>query len=160
MKVLYLFALPFVFCSLISFSSFSDEYSQFNIFLTDEEKFDLWGSYNRGEGAVTNESPDELIYNHTCLFLSINEENLDIKKGSYNRYKKVTWVVISLLFFALCSCFTSVFFLGFYPPFIYPFFVPISIIIATGLIRSRFKWIIDLLLLAFFIVMVLLLCLQ
>jgi len=89
MKVLYLFALPFVFCTLISFSSFSDEYNQFNIFLTDEEKFDLWGSYNRGEGAVTNESPDELIYNHTCLFLSINEENLDMKKGSYNRYKKV-----------------------------------------------------------------------
>ena len=89
MKILYLFVLPFVFCSLISFSSFSDEYSQFNIFLTDEEKFDLWGSYNRGEGAVTNESPDELIYNHTCLFLSINEENLDMKKGSYNRYKKV-----------------------------------------------------------------------
>ena len=89
MKILYLFALPLVFCSLISFSSFSDEYSQFNIFLTDEEKFDLWGSYNRGEGAVTNESPDELIYNHTCLFLSINEENLDMKKGSYNRYKKV-----------------------------------------------------------------------
>ena len=89
MKILYLFALPFIFCSFISFSSLSDEYNQFNIFLTDEEKFDLWGSYNRGESAVTNESPDELIYNHTCLFLSINEENLDIKKGAYNRYKKV-----------------------------------------------------------------------
>ena len=89
MKILYLVALPFLFCSLISFSSFSNEYSQFNIFLTDEEKFDLWGSYNRGEGAVTDESSDELIYNHTCLFLSINEENLDMKKGAYNRYKKV-----------------------------------------------------------------------
>ena len=89
MKILHLVALPFLFCSLISFSSLSNEYSQFNIFLTDEEKFDLWGSYNRGEGAVTDESSDELIYNHTCLFLSINEENLDIKKGAYNRYKKV-----------------------------------------------------------------------
>ena len=89
MKILHLIVLPYLFFSLISFSSFSDEYSQFNIFLTDEEKFNLWGSYNRGEGAVTNESPDELIYNHTCLFLSINEENLEIKKGAYNRYKKV-----------------------------------------------------------------------
>jgi len=89
MKTLKQFALPFLLFSLISFSSFSNEYSQFNIFLTDEEKFDLWGSYNRGEGAVTDESSDELIYNHTCLFLSINEENLDIKKGAYNRYKKV-----------------------------------------------------------------------
>ena len=89
MKILHVAVLPFLFCSLISFSSFSNEYSQFNIFLTDEEKFDLWGSYNRGEGAVTDESADELIYNHTCLFLSINEENLDMKKGAYNRYKKV-----------------------------------------------------------------------
>ncbi len=84
-----LIILPFFLFSLISFSSFSNEYSQFNIFLTDEEKFDIWGSYNRGEGAVTSESPDELIYNHTCLFLSINKDNLDIKKGSYERYKKV-----------------------------------------------------------------------
>ena len=89
MKFLYTLLLPFLFFSLMSYPSFTNEYSQFNIFLTDEEKFDLWGSYNRGEGAVTNESPDVLIYNHTCLFLSINEENLDIKKGAYNRYKKV-----------------------------------------------------------------------
>ena len=74
---------------LISMASFSKEYSQFGLYLTDEDKFDLWGSYNRGEGAVTDESPDELIYNHTCLFLSINEENLDMKKGPYTRYKKV-----------------------------------------------------------------------
>ena len=83
--------LPFVFLTIVLFSlaSFSKEYSQFELFLTDEDKFDLWGSYNRGEGAVTDESPDELIYNHTCLFLSINEENLDMKKGPYTRYKKV-----------------------------------------------------------------------
>ena len=74
---------------LISMASFSKEYSQFGLYLTDEDKFDLWGSYNRGESAVTDDSPDELIYNHTCLFLSINEENLDMKKGSYTRYKKV-----------------------------------------------------------------------
>jgi len=81
----------FVFLTIILFSlaSFSKEFSQFGLYLTDEDKFDLWGSYNRGEGAVTDESPDELIYNHTCLFLSINEENLDIKKGPYARYKKV-----------------------------------------------------------------------
>ena len=89
MRVFFTTVLPFLFFSLLSFSSFSNEYSQFNIFLTDEEKFDLWGSYNRGEGAVTDESADELIYNHTCLFLSIDEENLDIKKGAYSRYKKV-----------------------------------------------------------------------
>ena len=83
--------LPFVFFTVffISLSSFSKEFSQFGLFLTDEDKFDLWGSYNRGENAITDESADELIYNHTCLFLSINEENLDIKKGSYTRYKKV-----------------------------------------------------------------------
>ena len=82
---------PFVFLSilLISTASFSKEYSQFGLYLTDEDKFDLWGSYNRGEGAVTDQSPDELIYNHTCLFLSINEENLEMKKGAYTRYKKV-----------------------------------------------------------------------
>ena len=74
---------------LISMASFSKEYSQFGLYLTDEDKFDLWGSYNRGEGAVTDQSPDELIYNHTCLFLSINEENLEMKKGPYTRYKKV-----------------------------------------------------------------------
>ena len=73
----------------ISFSSSSKEFYQFGLYLTDEDKFDLWGSYNRGENAITDESADELIYNHTCLFLSINEENLDIKKGSYTRYKKV-----------------------------------------------------------------------
>ena len=54
-----------IFCFLISLPSFSYEYSQFALFLTDEEKFDQWGSYNRGEGAVTDESPDQLIYNHT-----------------------------------------------------------------------------------------------
>ena len=83
--------LPFVFLTIVLFSlaSFSKEYSQFGLYLTDEDKFDLWGLYNRGEGAVTDESPDELIYNHTCLFLSINEENLDMKKGPYTRYKKV-----------------------------------------------------------------------
>ncbi len=75
--------------STFSFSSYSNEYTPFELYLTDEEKFDLWGSYNRGEGAVTDQSPDELIYNHTCLFLSINEENLEIKKGSYSRYLKV-----------------------------------------------------------------------
>lgn len=100
-----------------------------------------------------------IVFLSLSLFLSINPISSTFVRSN-NRYKKVTWVVISLLFFTLCSCFTSVFFLGFYPPFIYPFFVPISIIIATGLIRSRFKWIIDLLLIAFFIVMVLLLCLQ
>ena len=78
-----------LFILLISMASFSNEYSQFGLYLTDEDKFDLWGSYNRGEGAVTDQSPDELIYNHTCLFLSINEENLDMKKGPYTRYKKV-----------------------------------------------------------------------
>ena len=83
--------LPFLFSItlLFSLSSFSKEYSQFGLYLTDEDKFDLWGSYNRGEGAITDESADELIYNHTCLFLSINEENLDMKKGPYTRYKKV-----------------------------------------------------------------------
>ena len=83
--------LPFLFSAILLFSlsSFSKEYSQFELYLTDEDKFDLWGSYNRGEGAITDESPDELIYNHTCLFLSINEENLDMKKGPYTRYKKV-----------------------------------------------------------------------
>ena len=84
-----LFPLIFLTIILISMASFSKEYSQFGLYLTDEDKFDLWGSYNRGEGAVTDESPDELIYNHTCLFLSINEENLDMKKGPYTRYKKV-----------------------------------------------------------------------
>ena len=83
--------IPFIFSTiiLISMASFSKEYSQFGLYLTDEDKFDLWGSYNRGEGAVTDQSPDELIYNHTCLFLSINEKNLDMKKGPYTRYKKV-----------------------------------------------------------------------
>ena len=82
---------PFILITiiLVATSSFSKEYSQFGLYLTDEDKFDLWGSYNRGEGAVTDQSPDELIYNHTCLFLSINEENLDMKKGPYTRYKKV-----------------------------------------------------------------------
>ena len=81
--------LTFIFVTIISFSSSSKEYSTFSLYLTDEDKFDLWGSYNRGEGAVTNDSPDELLYNHTCLFLSINEDNLDMKKGAYTRYKKV-----------------------------------------------------------------------
>ena len=83
--------IPLIFLTilLISMASFSKEYSQFGLYLTDEDKFDLWGSYNRGEGAVTDQSPDELIYNHTCLFLSINEEKLDMKKGPYTRYKKV-----------------------------------------------------------------------
>ena len=83
--------IPLIFLTilLISMASFSKEYSQFGLYLTDEDKFDLWGSYNRGEGAVTDQSPDELIYNHTCLFLSINEENLEMKKGPYTRYKKV-----------------------------------------------------------------------
>ncbi|OUW95319.1 MAG: hypothetical protein CBD97_02980 [Pelagibacteraceae bacterium TMED237] len=74
---------------LFSSSSISKEYNQFSLYLTDEEKFDLWGSYNRGDDAVTDESSDELIYNHTCLFLSINEDNLEMKKGAYSRYLKV-----------------------------------------------------------------------
>ena len=84
-------SIPLILLSILlsSMASFSKEYSQFGLYLTDEDKFDLWGSYNRGEGAVTDQSPDELIYNHTCLFLSINEENLDMKKGPYTRYKKV-----------------------------------------------------------------------
>ena len=86
-----IFIIPFIFSTiiLVATPSYTKEYSQFGLYLTDEDKFDLWGSYNRGEGAITDESPDELIYNHTCLFLSINEENLDMKKGPYTRYKKV-----------------------------------------------------------------------
>ena len=89
LKKILILPIFFLTVLLFSLSSFSDEYYQFKLYLTDEDKFDLWGSYNRGEGAVTDESPDELIYNHTCLFLSINEENLDMKKGPYTRYKKV-----------------------------------------------------------------------
>ena len=89
MKKNYLTIILCLFFSTLSLSSYSNEYTPFGLYLTDEEKFDLWGSYNRGEGAVTDQSPDELIYNHTCLFLSINEENLEIKKGSYSRYLKV-----------------------------------------------------------------------
>ena len=41
--------------------------------------------------ASTNPRPelDELKYNHTCLFLSIDEEKLGMKKNAYLRYKKV-----------------------------------------------------------------------
>jgi hypothetical protein len=74
---------------LFSFSSNANDFNKFSIYLTDVEKFDLWGNYNRGENAVKPESPDELKYNHTCLFLSIDEEKLDTKKNAYLRYKKV-----------------------------------------------------------------------
>ena len=85
------FSIIFIFLALvsISFPSFSNGYIQFNLYLTDEDKFRLWGSvYNSGKNAVTDESPDELIYNYTCLFLSINEENLTFSKGAFSRYKK------------------------------------------------------------------------
>ena len=70
---------------------------------------------------------------------------------SNNRYKKVTWVIISLLFFGLLIAVCSVPLFGIKIPFIYPFFIPISIIISTGLIRSRYKWLIDLFFLTFFL---------
>ena len=74
---------------LFSFTSNANDFNKFNIYLTDIEKFDLWGNYNRGENAVKPDSPDELKYNHTCLFLSIDEEKLGTKKNAYLRYKKV-----------------------------------------------------------------------
>ena len=72
-----------------SFAANANDVSKWKIYLTEVEKFDLWGNYNRGENAVKPDSPDELKYNHTCLFLSIDEEKLGMKKNAYLRYKKV-----------------------------------------------------------------------
>ena len=74
--------------SLQTFQTTNLNYTEY-LNLTDEDKFRLWGTvYNSGKNAVTDESPDELIYNYTCLFLSINEENLTFSKGAFSRYKK------------------------------------------------------------------------
>ena len=82
------------------------------------------------------------------LIFSINPVSSTFIRSN-NRYKKVTWVIISLLFFALLTAVCSVPVFGVKIPIIFPFFIPISIIISTGLIRSRYKWLIDLFFLSF-----------
>jgi hypothetical protein len=89
-----------------------------------------------------------LLFLSIGLVLSINPISSTFIRSN-NRYKKITWVIISILFFSLFSSVISVFILNAKTPFIYPFFIPMSIIISTGLIRSRFKWILDLSLIFF-----------
>ena len=85
------------------------------------------------------------------LFFSINPISTTFIRSN-NRYKKITWVIITLLFFTLLISVLSVFLLKLEVPFLFPFFIPMSIIISNGIIRSRFKWILDLLLLLFIVI--------
>ena len=85
------------------------------------------------------------------LIFSINPISSTFIRSN-NRYKKITWVIISFLFFGLVVTVCSVLVFGVKVPFIFPFFIPISIIISTGIIRSRYKWLIDLLFLTFILV--------
>ena len=71
--------------------------------------------------------------------------------SSNNRYKKIIWVIISLLFFSLLISVISGFSFKPHIPYLYPFFIPICIIISNGMIRSRVKWVIDIFLFLFII---------
>ena len=89
-----------------------------------------------------------IIFLSIGLIFSINPiSNTFIR--SNNRYKKIIWVIISLLFFSFLIALSSVFYLNYKNPHLYPFFIPMSIIISNGMIRNRFKWVIDLFLVLF-----------
>ena len=82
------------------------------------------------------------------LIFSINPISTTFIRSN-NRYKKIIWVIISLLFFSFLIALISVFNLNYKTPYLYPFFIPMSIIISNGMIKSRFKWVIDLFLVLF-----------
>tara|TARA_B100000900_G_scaffold379323_1_gene364149 strand:+ start:114 stop:1079 length:966 start_codon:yes stop_codon:yes gene_type:complete len=89
-----------------------------------------------------------IIFLSVGLIFSINPISNTFVKSN-NRYKKIIWVIISLLFFSFIIALISVFNMNYKTPYLYPFFIPMSIFIANGMIRSRFKWIIDLFLVLF-----------
>ena len=62
---------------------------------------------------------------------------------SNNRFKRVVWVVISMLVFTLFLCVIDL--LIYDRPFgaIAPFFVPLVIFLSNGFIRSKYKWLCD-----------------
>ena len=82
------------------------------------------------------------------LIFSINPISTTFIRSN-NRYKKIIWVIISLLFFSFLIALVSVFKISHNTPYLFPFFIPMSIIISNGMIKSRFKWVIDLFLVLF-----------
>ena len=108
--------------------------------------------------SLTNYStlPSKLLLTNYILFFSIGfifSINPISRTfiSSNNRYKKIIWVIISLLFFSLLISIISGFSFKPYIPYLYPFFIPICIIISNGMIRSRVKWVIDIFLFLFII---------
>ena len=68
---------------IFSTSSFSKQYLQDT---TDIDRLKLWEELR---DSILPDAPIEQVFDYTCLYLSINSENLDVYKGSFVRFGKV-----------------------------------------------------------------------
>ena len=82
------------------------------------------------------------------LLFSINPISKTFIRSS-NRYKKITWVLISMLFFTATIGAVSFLFFKITTPLVFSFFIPISILISNGIITVKRKWLVDLLFVLF-----------
>ena len=73
------------------------------------------------------------------LLFSINPISKTFIRSN-NRYKKITWVLLSMLFFT--GIVTAISFLIFKikTPMVFSFFIPMSILISNGIIIGKRKW--------------------
>ena len=82
------------------------------------------------------------------LLFSINPISKTFIRSS-NRYKKITWVLISMLFFTATIGAVAFLFFKIITPLVFSFFIPISILISNGILIGKRKWLVDLLFVLF-----------
>ena len=68
---------------ILSTTTFSKEYLQDT---SDIDRLKLWEELR---DSILPDAPIEQAFDYSCLYLSINPENLDVYKGGFVRYGKV-----------------------------------------------------------------------
>ena len=68
---------------ILSTSTFSKEYLKDT---SDIERLKIWEELR---DSILPDAPIEQVFDYTCLYLSINSDNLDVYKGGFVRYGKV-----------------------------------------------------------------------
>ena len=68
---------------ILSTTTFSKEYLQDT---SDIDRLKLWEELR---DSILPDAPIEQVFDYSCLYLSINPENLDVYKGGFVRYGKV-----------------------------------------------------------------------
>ena len=83
--------------SILIFSTtvYSKDYLQNT---TDIDRLKIWEELR---DSILPDAPIEQAFDYACLYLSINPENLDIYKGGFVRYGKVSKKKITFTYFSL-----------------------------------------------------------